>query len=166
MSKHAKTIIFGTFLTATLWGSEREEYIPCEKTYVHPYATFLEENKILIQKGDERFQVSTLYSDADGLYYTDILCKFLDPFIGEDVQDLSSDIPLSLPIEEEGQDLSLPLPIETRTKEESKTLPTKNPENITPTSSASDCKTSAPNTTLPEKPTRKKGAWPYTNKQR
>ena len=154
MNKHAITIIFGTFLVATLWGSERDEYIPCEKTYVHPYATFLEENKILIQKGDERFQVSTLYSHADGLYYTDILCKFHDPFIGEDVQDLFSDIPLSLPIEEDAH-----------TKEESKALPTKKPENIAPTFSASDSKTSAPTTSLPEKPTRKKGAWPYTNKQ-
>lgn len=157
-------------LATTLWGTESEEYVPCEKTYVHPYATSLEENKILIQKGDEYFQVSTLYSDADGLYYTDILCKFHDPMIDEDAQNLfldnkQADETLSLLPEIDADQHPL---LEQCIENEITKLPTKDPKSTAPTSSATDSKVVTPSAPPPlqEKPTRKKGAWPYTNKQR
>ncbi|QVL57579.1 MAG: hypothetical protein KFB93_00450 [Simkaniaceae bacterium] len=70
-----KEVILG-FLTAASIGafaSVKEEYVPCEKTYIDPEVVDLHEKKIKISSSGEVYQTSAIYSDANGLFYKDYL---------------------------------------------------------------------------------------------
>ena len=64
---------FLTIVSIGAFASVKEEYVPCEKTYIDPEVVDLHEKKIKISSSGEIYQTSAIYSDANGLFYKDYL---------------------------------------------------------------------------------------------
>src|SRR5579862_7121512 len=54
-------------------------FVPCQKTYITPTQVIFSENEIFVHIDDMAFRTSTIYSDAQGLYFQDAEreCGFL-----------------------------------------------------------------------------------------